>query len=85
MEAELIDLTKVSIPNEILSKMGITKGDKFEVILKDGVIFLCPIVSYSKDKIVEIENIIDTIDEDDKVYDGVDDMFTSLGIELDEI
>ena len=42
-----------SCPAEIIKHLGISEGgDKFEVMEKDGGIFLCPLVVYPKEKLI---------------------------------
>jgi len=58
MLAEIRGRSQITIPAEIIKKLGITEGDKFEIMEKDGGIFLCPVVVYPKDKIAKIAKII---------------------------
>ena len=50
MLAELRSRSQITIPAEIIKHLGISEGDKFEVMEKDGGIFLCPVVIYPKEK-----------------------------------
>ena len=51
MLAEIRGRSQITIPADIIKKLGISEGDKFEVMERDGGIFLCPVVVYPKDKI----------------------------------
>jgi len=65
--------------------MGIREGDKFEVMERDGGVFLCPVVVYPHEKLVKITKIISEHKKDvSVVYDNVEDMYYGLGIELEE-
>ena len=64
MLAELRGRSQITIPAEIIKSLGISEGDKFEVIEKDGGIFLCPVVVYPKDKIKQIAKIIKETEAD---------------------
>ena len=54
MLVEVRNRSQITIPSELVKKMGIEKGDKFEIIEKDNGIFLCPVVVYPKEKIEKI-------------------------------
>lgn len=88
MLVELRSRSQITIPAEIIRKIGAVEGDKFEVIEKEGGIFLCPVVVYPK---AEIERIAKLVKEADtaayklKAYDSVDKMFKDMGIDRDEV
>ena len=54
MLAEIRGRSQITIPSEIIKKLGISEGDKFDIMERDGGIFLCPVVVYPKDKIEKI-------------------------------
>lgn len=88
MLVELRGRSQITIPAEITKSIGATEGDKFDVIAKDGGIFLCPVVVYPKDKIKEIAKIIketEGVKQDLKAYDDIAEMFGDMGIKIDEI
>ena len=59
---------------EIVKRLNLHEGDQFEVIEKDGGIFLCPVVVYPREKMQEIAKIFKEAKEDDtlKEYDSVE-------------
>ena len=90
MMIEIRGRSQISIPSEIVKNLGIKEGDKFEVIEKDGGIFLCPVVVYPKKEMVRIAKLIKETDAEYKngelkSYDDVDKIFMDMGINLDEI
>lgn len=87
MLAELRGRSQITIPAEIIKKLGISEGDKFEVIEKDGGIFLCPVVVYPKDKLTKVAKLIKEIDGEDKkpAFDSVEAMFADMGIDVDNV
>ena len=90
MLVEIRGRSQITIPSEIVKSLGIRKGDQFEVIEKDGGIFLCPVVVYPKKEIIRIAKLIKETDDEHKngelkAYDDVDKMFMDMGINLDEI
>jgi len=44
MLVKLRKRSQITIPSDIIKKLGIKEGNKFEVIEKDGGIFLYPVV-----------------------------------------
>ena len=85
MLAEIRGRSQITIPAEIIKKLGISEGDKFEVMEKDGGIFLCPVVVYPKDKIAKIAKLIKDSEVDVKgqtAFESVEDMFADMGIDI---
>ena len=61
MLAELRTKSQVTIPKELVTKLGIREGDKFEIMEKDGVIQLIPVVVYPKKFVDELRTEIDEV------------------------
>ena len=88
MLAEIRGRSQITIPAEIIKKLGISEGDKFDIIEKDGGIFLCPVIVYPKQKILEIARLIKnsgTELAEQKGFDTVEDMFADMGIDVDNV
>ena len=90
MLIELRGRSQITIPNEIVKSLGIQEGDKFDILEKDGGIFLCPVVVYPKSAMLRIAKLIKETDLEYKsgalkVYEDVDKMFEDMGINLNEI
>lgn len=88
MLAEIRGRSQITIPAEIIKKLGISEGDKFEIIEKDGGIFLCPVVVYPKDKLLKIAKLIkdsETQLSNQEGFDTVGDMFADMGINIDNV
>ena len=88
MLAELRSRSQITIPSEIIKKLGICEGDKFEIIEKDGGIFLCPVIVYPKDKLLKIAKLIKDSETDissQESFDSVEDMFADMGIDVDNV
>ena len=58
MLAELRSRSQITIPAEIIKNLGISEGDKFEIMEKDGGIFLCPVVIYPKEKLMALAQLL---------------------------
>jgi AbrB family looped-hinge helix DNA binding protein len=81
MLAELRSRSQITIPAEIIKSLDIHEGDQFEVIEKDGGIFLCPIVVYPKAKMEALKKLICEVKEGKDVsrtYDDLEELFTDL-------
>ena len=83
MLAELRSKSQVTIPKEVVSKLGIKEGDKLEVIEKDGIIQLVPVVVYPKHYVEDLKTEIDDIKAKvaagtQPVFDDIDSLFDAL-------
>ena len=88
MLAEIRGRSQITIPSEIIKKLGISEGDKFDIMERDGGIFLCPVVVYPKDKIAKIAKILKESEKDTKkktAFESVEDMFSDMGIDIDNV
>lgn len=88
MLAEIRGRSQITIPSEIIKKLGISEGDKFEVIEKDGGIFLCPVVVYPKEKLLKIVKLIKDSEaqlQEQDSFNSVDEMFSDMGINIDNV
>ena len=85
MLAEIRGRSQITIPAEIIKKLGISEGDKFEVVEKDGGIFLCPVVVYPKEKLLKIAKLIKESEAElskQQGFDSVEDMFLDMGLDV---
>ncbi|MBQ7097767.1 MAG: AbrB/MazE/SpoVT family DNA-binding domain-containing protein [Clostridia bacterium] len=88
MLAEIRGRSQITIPAEIIKKLGISEGDKFEVVEKDGGIFLCPVIVYPKDKLLKIAKLIKDSESElsaKESFDTVEDMFADMGINVEDV
>ena len=88
MLAEIRGRSQITIPSEIIKKMVISEGDKFDIIEKDGGIFLCPVVVYPKEKLLKIAKVIkgsETELKGQKAFDSVEELFADMGIDVDNV
>ena len=88
MLAEIRGRSQITIPSEIIKKLGISEGDKFDIMERDGGIFLCPVVVYPKNKIAKIAKILKESENDTKTrtaFESVEDMFSDMGIDIDNV
>jgi len=84
MLVEIRARSQITLPNEIIKNLGINEGDKFEVIERDGGVFLCPVVIYPKTKLENIAKIIKAHKKNPgAVFDSVEEMFKELGVDID--
>jgi AbrB family looped-hinge helix DNA binding protein len=88
MLAEIRGRSQITIPAEIIKKLGISEGDKFEIVEKDGGIFLCPVVVYPKDKMLKIAKLLKDSETElsaQESFDTVEDLFADMGINIDNV
>ena len=83
MLAEIRGRSQVTIPADIIKKLGINEGDKFDITEKDGGIFLCPVVVYPKNKIAKIAKLVKDAEKETSkqtAFESVEEMFADMGI-----
>ena len=59
MLTELRTKSQITIPKDIVQKMGLREGDKLEIVEKDGVIELMPVAVYPKKYLDELRGEIE--------------------------
>ena len=86
MLAELRQKAQITIPKEIILKLGLSEGDTLDIFEKDGVICIMPVVVYPKkylnelrDEIIEVKSNIASGEQ--PVFDNVDALFDKLEAE----
>ena len=88
MLAEIRGRSQITIPAEIIKKLGISEGDKFDIVETDGGIFLCPVIVYPKDKLLKIAKLIKESESElsaQESFETVEDMFADMGINVDDV
>lgn len=83
MLAELRQKSQVTIPKEIVTKLGLSEGDKLEVFEKDGAIFMMPVVVYPKKYLDALRKEVSTVKEklasgEQPTFDSMDALFAKL-------
>lgn len=83
MLAELRHKSQVTIPKEIIIKLGLSEGDNLDIFEKDGSICIMPVVVYPKKYVDELREEIDEIKTkiasvEQPVFDSVDSLFDKL-------
>lgn len=83
MLTELRAKSQITIPKDIVMKMGLSEGDKLEVVERDGVIELMPVAVYPKKYLEELRGEIDEAKAkvaagEQPVFDNVDALFEML-------
>lgn len=83
MLAELRQKSQITIPKEIIVKLGLSEGDKLDIFEKDGTICMLPVVVYPKKYLDELRGELDEIKAkiasgEQPVFDSVDALFTKL-------
>lgn len=83
MIAELRKKSQITIPKEIVLKLGLSEGDKFDVTERDGAITMLPVTVYPKEYVDELRSEINDIrtkieSGEQPVFDTVDALFERL-------
>lgn len=86
MLAELRHKSQVTIPKEIIVKLGLSEGDKLDIFEKDGSICIIPVVVYPKNYLNELRKEIGDVKAklasgEQPVFDSVDALFNKLETE----
>ena len=58
MLAELRTKSQITIPEDIVSKLGLSEGDKLDIFERDGIICITPVVVYPKKYVDELKDEI---------------------------
>lgn len=83
MLAELRQKSQITIPKEIIIKLGLSEGDKLDIFEQDGTICMMPVVVYPKKYVDELRGEIDEAKAkiasgEQPVFDNVDALFAKL-------
>lgn len=86
MLAELRQKSQITIPKEIIVKLGLSEGDKLDIFEKDGTICMMPVVVYPKKYLDELRGEIDEAKAkiasgEQPVFDSVDALFAKLEVD----
>lgn len=81
--AELRQKAQITIPKEIIIKLGLSEGDKLDIFEKDGSICLMPVAVYPKKYLNELKEEINGVKArlasgEQPVFDSVDALFDKL-------
>lgn len=83
MLAELRAKSQITIPKEIVEKLGLSEGDRLDIYENDGIICIMPVAIYPKEYVAslkkEIEQAKKNITEGKQpVFDNIDALFEKL-------
>ena len=83
MLAELCQKSQVTIPEEIIIKLGLSEGDKLDIFEKDGSICIMPVAVYPQKYLNDLRREINDVKAkivsgEQPVFDSVDELFEKL-------
>lgn len=83
MLTELRQKSQITIPKEIIIKLGLSEGDKLDIFEQDGTICMMPVVVYPKKYLDELREEIGDVKAkiasgEQPVFDSVDALFAKL-------
>lgn len=82
MIIELRKKSQITLPKEIIKKLNLKEGDKFEIYVENGCIKLEPVAIYSKEYIAKLVEEIQVLKEETKIdyntFNNIDDLLKNL-------
>ena len=83
MLAELRPKSQITIPKELVDRLGLSEGDKLEIYEDDGKICIMPVVVYPKGYVDKLLKDVEEIKKkvavgEQPVFDNIDEMILSL-------
>lgn len=83
MLTELRRESQITIPKDIITKLGLSEGDTLDVFERDGTICMMPVVVYPQKYLNELRREIDetkakVASGEQPVFDNVDALFAKL-------
>ena len=76
MLAELRQKSQITIPKELIVKLGLSEGDKLDIFEKDGTICMMPVAVYPKKYLDELRDEIN--DAKAKIASGEQPVFDNM-------
>jgi len=83
MLAELRAKSQITIPKEIVTRLGLSEGDKLDIYEKDGLLYMMPVAIYPKKYLDELRDEIEITKSkiasgEQPIFDTVDDLLAKL-------
>jgi len=83
MLTELRAKSQITIPKELVDRLGLSIGDKLDIYEKDGLLCIMPVVVYPKKYLDELHDEIEAAKAkissgEQPVFDSVDELFAKL-------
>lgn len=83
MLAELRQKSQITIPKDIILKLGLLEGDKLDIFEKDGAIYIVPVAVYPKKYVAALQDEIRDVKNklaagEQPVFDNVEALFEKL-------
>ena len=83
MLTELRQKSQITIPKEIVQRLGLCEGDKLDIIEKEGAIYMIPVTVYPKQYLRQLRDEIDAAKAriaagEQPMFDSVDALFAQL-------
>lgn len=83
MLAELRTKSQITIPKDIVTRLGLSEGDKLEITENEGIISIIPVVVYPKNYVDCLRKEVNDVKSNIKsgktpVFDNIDLLFEKL-------
>ena len=76
MLAELRQKSQITIPKEIIVKLGLSEGDMLDIFERDGTIYMLPVAVYPKKYLDELRGELEEVKA--KISSGEQPVFDSV-------
>ena len=83
MLAELRTKSQITLPKDIVNSLGLSEGDKLDIIERDGIIYIRPVAVYPKAYVETLQNEIAQLKED--IRSGKQPTFDSIDALIDKL
>ena len=86
MLTELLPNSKVTIPKDIIVKLGLSEGDTLDIYEKDGTICIMPVIVYPEKYMDDLRKEIDDVkaklaSDEQPAYGSVDALFGAMEVD----
>ena len=86
MLTELRPKSQVTIPKDIIVKLGLSEGDTLDIYEKDGTICIMPVIVYPEKYMDDLRREIDDVKAkltsgEQPVYDSVDALYDAMEVD----
>ena len=86
MLAEFRSKSQITIPKELVDKLGLSEGDTLDIYEKDGAICIMPVAVYPKQYITQLRQEIEDAKEkitsgEQPIFDNMDALLAKLEVE----
>lgn len=83
MLAELRTKSQITIPKEIVTKLGLAEGDKLDISEENGMIYIMPVTVYPKNYVAALRSEVEQVKKN--IQSGKQPTFQSIDALFDKL